>query len=122
MPNAILRNNIASIDFRDVSVAIGCTVKTNSPAVQRVTVTKQGQAVYQFEGKGERNLIGQETFNGGSALDWTFEYGVSDFRPSSLRSGGPYAIGKSNFLIIVAENGDDSDFNDVVVQFDWKSS
>jgi len=40
-------------------------------------------------------------------------------RPSSLNSGGPYAIGNYNLLVVVAENGDDSDYTDSIVEFSW---
>lgn len=36
---------------------------------------------------------------------------------SQLTSGGPYDIGKLQLVVVVAENGDDADYNDAVVQF-----
>jgi len=38
---------------------------------------------------------------------------------TKLNTGGPYLIGSYNLLIIVAENGDDSDYNDAILEFSW---
>ncbi|KAM0702202.1 hypothetical protein Q7P35_011112 [Cladosporium inversicolor] len=53
---------------------------------------------------------------------FTFSYeeesgGKQTKKPSfKLKSGGPYDIGRVQLLVVVAENGDDADFNDAVVQ------
>lgn len=35
--------------------------------------------------------------------------------------GGPYSIGVFNTAIIVAENGDDADYNDTILEFTNKA-
>ena len=49
----------------------------------------------------------------------TFSYEEKDEKqkPSTLKAGGPYDIGRVNIVAVVAENGDDVDFNDAVAQF-----
>ncbi|WP_073787936.1 fucose-binding lectin II [Streptomyces uncialis] len=56
-----------------------------------------------------------------SPLQGTFTYsdGGESGKPSKLNNGGPYSIGTYNMLIIVAENGDDSDYNDAIIEFSW---
>jgi hypothetical protein len=49
----------------------------------------------------------------------TFGYGddKSALKPSAkLTSGGPYAFGSYRMMLIAAENGDDEDDNDAVVE------
>jgi hypothetical protein len=50
-----------------------------------------------------------------------YDSGDGSWVGSQTNTGGPYMIGSSGFAIVVSENGDDSDFNDIVVQFSWKS-
>ncbi|WP_181799525.1 fucose-binding lectin II [Kitasatospora acidiphila] len=111
----------------EISLPAGARItvkaKTNSSLVQKVSVTSKDRAVdYQFTGTGERNTVsGQETFTGPSQLSATFEYSDSAgvFKPSKLNSGGPYDIGSYHLMVIVAENGDDSDYNDAILEFSW---
>lgn len=107
----------------EVSLPAGASVqvrvKTNAKVAQRVRLVDQ-----EFTGAGEGNMvIGETVFtpSGKSPLTAVFEYAGDDgvFKPSSLKSGGPYEIGKYNLLIAVAENGDDSDYNDTVLEFSW---
>ena len=37
--------------------------------------------------------------------------------PSELKTGGPYFFGLVQIAAVTAENGDDTDYNDAVVQF-----
>lgn len=39
--------------------------------------------------------------------------------PSALNSGGPYRVGQYNLMVVVAENGDDVDYDDAVLEFSW---
>ncbi|MFJ1937672.1 fucose-binding lectin II [Kitasatospora sp. NPDC088160] len=101
---------------------VAVKVKTNSKLLQSVKLTsKDGQVDQLFTGTGERNTIGQTALTGVSQLVATFEYGESEgvLKPSNLNSGGPYEIGAYNLMVIVAENGDDSDYNDTVLEFSW---
>ncbi|MFF3005041.1 fucose-binding lectin II [Kitasatospora sp. NPDC057940] len=102
---------------------VAVKVKTNSKLLQSVKLTsKDGQVDQLFTGTGERNnIIGQTTLTGVSQLVATFEYGESEgaLKPSRLNSGGPYDIGAYNLMVIVAENGDDADYNDTILEFSW---
>lgn len=62
----------------------------------------------------------QITVTGDITLKLQYKDGET-LKPSALNSGGPHVIGRQNILIIVAENGDDADYNDTVVQFMWVS-
>ncbi|GAB2699114.1 fucose-binding lectin II [Kitasatospora kifunensis] len=111
----------------EISLPAGAKVtvkaKTNSTFTQTVKVTsKDGSVDLLFTGSGERNTFaGQETITGPSQLVATFEYSESDgsVKPSKLNSGGPYQIGAYNLMVIVAENGDDADYNDAILEFSW---
>ncbi|MEU2253872.1 fucose-binding lectin II [Nocardia xishanensis] len=39
-----------------------------------------------------------------------------------MKRGGPYAIGSYHLLVLVAENGNDADYNDAIVEFSWYAS
>ncbi|AGP35920.1 hypothetical protein SCE1572_16265 [Sorangium cellulosum So0157-2] len=104
-------------------------VTTNSRHTQRITVTRNDEVLCVFAGSGERNaMTGQSTIvaNSRAKLQAKFEYQTdinAEWRKShQLKSGGPYAIGSYNLLVIVAENGDDSDYNDSVLEFSWSTS
>ncbi|MER7585543.1 fucose-binding lectin II [Kitasatospora sp. NPDC097691] len=105
----------------DVEVTV--KVKTNSPHTQKVQLTsKDGSVDRSFTGSGERNtVIGDSRITGQDLYFATFEFAPADgvFMPSRLNSGGPYAIGNYNILVVVAENGDDADYNDTVLEFSW---
>jgi hypothetical protein len=118
----LITDNIADISIQ-ASKPVTVSVTTNSPTTQTVTFIRGGQTIYCFSGAGERNLIGSAQMNDSSRFQAKFEFQPKGgaLSKSALRTGGPYSIGSTNFLIVVAENGDDADYNDVVVQFSWKS-
>lgn len=113
----------------DIESLPGCEItakaKTNSKFTQKITIKSADQSVgLEFMGSGEKNtIIGQSSFQGATKLVVTFEYAdtASSWKPSKLNSGGPYAIGNYNLLVLVAENGDDSDFNDSILEFSWNT-
>jgi hypothetical protein len=117
-----IKDNVAEIsDFpRDTSISV--KAKTNSSRIQKITVAGIGTADFVFQGSGERNtIIGQTSFTASSGVTVKFEYlnGDGTVSNSKLNSGGPYQIGAYNLLVFVAENGDDSDFNDAILEFSW---
>ncbi len=101
------------------------TVTTNTGNTERVTINDSaGNTLYTFTGSGERNVIGNVAFANPGALTATLTYsadGGATWNASQTQTGGPYSIGSANFYLIVGENGDDSDYNDIVLQFNWRS-
>jgi hypothetical protein len=123
-----ITGNVAEVrDFprdgsRDISISV--KAKTNSSRIQKITVAGSGTADFVFQGSGERNtIIGETSFTASSGVTVKFEYLAGDgtVSNSTLNSGGPYQIGSYNLLVIVAENGDDSDFNDAIIEFSWRT-
>ncbi|MET8544746.1 hypothetical protein ABZW03_29495, partial [Kitasatospora sp. NPDC004799] len=96
-----VRGNTAEISL-PAAAEITVKAKTNASFAQQVKITsKDGGVDLSFSGSGERNtVIGQSTITGPALLTATFEYAEADgaFRPSTLNSGGPYAIGAYNLL------------------------
>ena len=106
------------------NVSVDVSVTTNAPRTQRATIIIDGNTSGPFTGSGERNLIGSDSTDSGSGLVRVileYDSGDGSWVGSQTNTGGPYVIGSSGFAIVVGENGDDSDFNDIVVQFSWKS-
>lgn len=123
--DAVINQNVASITLPD-DVDVTVEVKTNSQSKQKVSIkSDKGDVNLNFEGSGERNKLGGETQTKrfGSPLKVTFEYADASgkWKPSTLQKGGPYAVGRLNILFVVAENGDDADYNDCTLQFSWHS-
>ncbi|MFF7452978.1 fucose-binding lectin II [Kitasatospora sp. NPDC008115] len=120
---AYVNGNNAEI-YLPPGITAAVKVRTNSHLTQKVALTRNdGTVDHVFSGTGEHNTqIGTATVEGGeSVLAATFEYSSDDgaFKPSRLNSGGPYEIGTYNLLVIVAENGDDADYNDAILEFSW---
>jgi len=83
-----------------------------------------GNTLYTFTGSGERTIIGNAAVSNPGSLTATLEYspnGGLTWNASLTQARGPYGIGSSGFYPIVGENGDDADYNDVVLQFSWKN-
>ncbi|XXY51802.1 fucose-binding lectin II [Sorangium sp. So ce269] len=121
-----LNGNTCEINELPDGVTVTIRVTTNSRHTQKVTVTRNDEVLSVFAGSGERNaMTGQSTIVASSRakLQAKFEYqtdiNAEWLRSSQLKSGGPYTIGNYNLLVIVAENGDDSDYNDSIVEFSW---
>ncbi|RGD56681.1 hypothetical protein DR950_01745 [Kitasatospora xanthocidica] len=117
-----VKGNTAEISL-PAGAKVAVKAKTNSSNAQKVQLTsKDGNVALSFSGSGERNaVIGQETITGQAGLTAVFEFASAegDFRPSKLNSGGPYEIGAYNLMVLVAENGDDADYNDTILEFSW---
>lgn len=99
-------------------------VKANSRFNHKVTITRKAGPAIEVTGTGERTALLRSTSLDGSGLDELTivvetEKDGGWVRPQ-LRSGGPYEIGTLSMLVVVAEAGDDSDFNDVIVTFNWR--
>ncbi|XXT15683.1 fucose-binding lectin II [Sorangium sp. So ce429] len=121
-----LNGNTCEINELPDGVTVTIKVTTNSRHTQKVTVTRNDEVLSVFAGSGERNaMTGQSTIVASSRakLQARFEYqtdiNAEWLKSSQLKSGGPYTIGNYNLLVIVAENGDDSDYNDSIVEFSW---
>ncbi|MFB7616475.1 fucose-binding lectin II [Kitasatospora sp. NPDC056181] len=106
-------------------VTVQVKVKTNSRLTQKVALKdRTGEVDLEFTGTGEQNtIIGDKAITPGqnSLLTAVFEYADADgvFKPSKLNFGGPYDIGNYHLLVVVAENGDDTDYNDTILEFSW---
>ncbi|MFI5617927.1 fucose-binding lectin II [Streptomyces sp. NPDC051567] len=117
----LIKGNTAQIGLPG-GLPVHVKAKTSSRFIQTVKVTSaDGSVDLRFTGSGERVSIGDATITGQSQITATFEYNDSDgtTRPSALRSGGPYQIGSYNLMVVVAENGDDTDYNDSLLEFSW---
>jgi hypothetical protein len=98
--------------------------KTNSPLQQRISLTQaqNGQEIGTFSGSGERTVIGQMDISGQSNIRAIFESQINgQWSKSRLQSGGPYVIGKYNLIVVVSESGDDTDYNDSILELSWNS-
>jgi len=123
MAYALIKGNIAEVSVPH-GIEISVKVKTNSKFVQKVELKdKSGAVIKSFTGSGEHNSIaGQETFKTDGIVHASFEFSQDSggsWKHSALNSGGPYLIGSYNLLVIVAENGDDADYNDSILEFSW---
>ncbi|WP_437727570.1 fucose-binding lectin II [Sorangium sp. So ce861] len=123
-----LNGNTCEIDELPDGVTVTIKVTTNSRHTQRITVARNDEVLCVFAGSGERNaMTGQSTIvaNSRSKLQARFEYqtdiNADWIKSRQLKSGGPYTIGSYNLLVIVAENGDDSDYNDSVLELSWST-
>ncbi|WP_437614402.1 fucose-binding lectin II [Sorangium sp. So ce834] len=123
-----LNGNTCEIDELPDGVTVTIKVTTNSRHTQRITVTRNDEVLCVFAGSGERNaMTGQSTIvaNSRAKLQVKFEYqtdiNAEWIKSRQLKSGGPYTIGSYNLLVIVAENGDDSDYNDSVLELSWST-
>eukprot|EP00026_Physarum_polycephalum_P018987 Phypoly_transcript_20800.p1 GENE.Phypoly_transcript_20800~~Phypoly_transcript_20800.p1 ORF type:complete len:204 (+),score=23.23 Phypoly_transcript_20800:33-614(+) len=119
--------NVNKAEIKLPKVPINVRVRTNSSFLQKVKVQSASKNIdTTFSGKGENNLsAGVQNFTGdGTVITAVFDYVDNSGKtvPSqALNAGGPYNIGSYNLLVIVAENGDDADFNDAILEFSWKT-
>lgn len=123
-----LNGNTCEIDELPDGVTVTIRVTTNSRNTQRITVTRNDEVLCVFAGSGERNaMTGQSSIvaSARAKLRVKFEYqtdmNADWLRSRQLKSGGPYTIGDYNLMVIVAENGDDNDYNDSVLELSWST-
>jgi hypothetical protein len=123
-----LTGNACEIDEPPDGVTVTIKVTTNSRHTQKITVTRNDEVLCVFAGSGERNaMTGQSTIvsNSRAKLQAKFEYqtdiNAEWIKSRQLKSGGPYTIGHYNLMVIVAENGDDGDYNDSILEFSWNT-
>jgi hypothetical protein len=116
MANISVSKNEATILFREGwATNMVVEVISNSSFDQQVQLDMDGSKET-VTGTGEKNSVKTVKIpDGTSKLVATFTYG-KDKKPSELQHGGPFEIGTYKMLMVVAENGDDDDFNDVVLQ------
>ncbi|GAA1993413.1 hypothetical protein GCM10009738_87980 [Kitasatospora viridis] len=118
-----VKDNQAEIRL-PAGMTVQVKVKSNSQLTQKVTLKDATAGVdLEFTGTGERNtIIGDKTITAGQRpLNAVFEYAGADgvFKPSKLNSGGPYDIGNYHMMVVVAENGDNADYNDTILELSW---
>jgi hypothetical protein len=89
---------------------------------QVVTVNVDGQSEKEYRLKGEQSQLDTVPIPPTTrTLAFTFSYeadGAS--KTSKVRSGGPFALGDLQSIMLAVENGDDVDYNDVLVQLLFK--
>ncbi|OAA34127.1 Calcium-mediated lectin [Metarhizium rileyi] len=111
--------NVAEINLGGDWASQSLKLKTNSKFVQNVRIKVDDQE-FEASGSGEgNNLIFQRKLDAPCKnISATFEYQTEngEKRQSKLNSGGPYDIGSYKLLVVVAENGDDADYNDAVFE------
>lgn len=115
--------NVAEINFGDEWASQHLKVKTNSKSVQNVHIKVDDQE-FQASGSGERNLIFERQLDTPCkqiSATFTYQAANGDKLASKLKSGGPYDIGRYTTIIVVAENGDDADYNDAILEISGHS-
>jgi preprotein translocase subunit SecD len=93
-------------------------LSSNSSRKQIVTAKEddKGAKEYQITGEKTKNeAVSLSPTAKKLVLTFSYEEGGKQ-KASELQQGGPYNIGRVQAVIIAAENGDDSDFNDAVAQ------
>lgn len=100
MDSVQIKNNVATVDLPH-NIPVGFTVKTNSPSTQKVTVSNKNEEKFVFKSSGESNQIGSQQIKVDSEIKIRFEFFVGNelWLESALRSGVPYEIATSRFLI-----------------------
>jgi len=114
--------NVAHIHIPfDWATGIVFEMITNSPTEQRVELRIDGD-LHNVTGSGtEASLKTIPIPDGTRVMAARFTYGDKDApKPSKLQVGGPYYLGTSRWMMIMAENGDDEDCNDVVLHIRGK--
>ncbi|KAK9440045.1 Calcium-mediated lectin [Metarhizium brunneum] len=111
--------NVAEINFGDDWTPQHLKVKTNSKSVQNVHIKVDDQE-FQVSGSGERNnlIFDRQLDKPCKKISATFTYQAAngDKLASKLNFGGPYDIGRYKTINVVAENGDDADYNDAIFE------
>lgn len=116
-----IKDNKAEV-YISPGVEVKVKAKTNSEKIQKITLKNKNNKVdYVYTGSGEKTNIGDNTIiNSDNIFYVSLEYSNDGvFKPSKIKSGGPYEIGNYNLMVIVAENGDDTDYNDSILEFSW---
>lgn len=121
-----LNGHICEINELPDGVFVAVKAATNSRYTQRVTLVRNDEVLCSFTGSGERNAMTGQSIIVGNArakLLAKFEYRTDIngewIQSSQLKAGGPYTVGSYNVLVVVAENGDDNDCNDSILEFSW---
>uniref|UniRef100_A0A1Y1MMM4 Calcium-mediated lectin domain-containing protein n=1 Tax=Photinus pyralis TaxID=7054 RepID=A0A1Y1MMM4_PHOPY len=111
--------NVVEINFGEEWASPHLKVRTNSKSVQNVQIKVDDQE-FEASGSGERNtIIFDRTLDTPcKKISATFTYQVEngDKLESKLNFGGPYDIGRYKTITVVAENGDDADYNDAIFE------
>lgn len=99
--------------------ALLCEVTVNSSTEQHVVIRMNGKDTL-VSGSGKNNRLIKFQLHGTTGrIDATFSYGddKSALKPAKrLTAGGPWADGPRRNMVFVAENGDDGDNNDAILE------
>ena len=111
--------NVATFEFaKGFAQYMTVKVKTNSSTEQHVLLNIDSTET-SVEGSGERKTLKSFSLDpSASKMTATFTHGDKSARKPAkgLNSGGPYQIGQYRLMVVVAENGDDSDYNDAILE------
>lgn len=111
--------NVATFEFaKGFAQYMTVEVKTNSSTEQHVLLNIDSTET-SVEGSGERKTLKSFSLDpSASKMTATFTHGDKSARKPAkgLNSGGPYQIGQYRLMVVVAENGDDSDYNDAILE------
>lgn len=115
-----IKGNEAEINLpADTKVSV--RVRVNSSNFQTVEL-HMAERGFQCGGSGENQLIQQIEIEGETKLFAKFRHSKGGSqRSSTLHSEGPTALGNYNLMLLSAEDGDDADNNDAVMEFSWFS-
>ncbi|KFG78721.1 hypothetical protein MANI_002039 [Metarhizium anisopliae] len=116
--------NVAEINFGNDWSPQHLKVKTNSKSAQNVQIKVDDQE-FQASGSGERQniIFDRQLDKPCKKISATFTYQAAngDKLASKLKAGGPYDIGRYKTITVVAENGDDIDYNDAIFEISGHS-
>lgn len=116
--------NVAEINFGEEWAPQHLKVRTNSKSVQNVHIKVDDQE-FEASGSGERNniIFDRQLDTPCKKISATFTYQAEngDKLASKLNFGGPYDIGRYKIITVVAENGDDADYNDAIFEISGHS-
>ena len=118
MTTVSISGNEATVNFADDGKAKRYTFTSNSGFRQIISTKVDDGTATEVQGAGEKAWNADVTLpHETKKVVFAFSVETGGKKQASrLNVGGPYEIGPMQIAIIVAENGDDADFNDAVVQ------
>ncbi|KAM0702203.1 hypothetical protein Q7P35_011113 [Cladosporium inversicolor] len=117
-------SNTSTITFDpEIDLFKQFTLSSHTTKYQQIVTVKiddQKETEYRLTGDGSK----PETVflpSKAKTVVFTFSYEADGKQQTSkIRSGGPYALGELQSIMLAVENGDDVDYNDVLVQLLFK--
>jgi hypothetical protein len=111
-----LRANEATFSFPpDWPTKAVLTVSSDSPLPQTIQLSIDG-ATQTITGPFGEPWTEKMALPGGTRKVVAKFFHTDGKQPSALQCSGPISLGSSVLMMVVAEDGDDEDFNDVVLQ------